>query len=559
MRKVVVLFLMVMLLVGIVAGCTGSKTFKSEDTGSSGIGLDSPSTAKEDKYKVSEKGVLPITSEKTELTVFMPQQPGVEDYETNKLTLYLEDKTNVHIKWELVPSKDRDQKINLMLAGGNKLPDVIMGGIANATLIEYASQGTFLPLNEYIETQSAYFKRHLNEVDGMRQMVTAPDGNIYSLNSIGISIPDAMSQRMWINEKWLENLNLKMPTTTKELKDVLTAFKTKDPNNNNKADEIPMMGATNGWNTTFDGFLMNSFIQYSPYSPYRVVDGKIEPVYNTEEYRNGIRFLNELVNEGLYDSVSFTQDIDQLKQQFENEEAALIGALPSGGPNSYANMAGDRYRDYAALPPLEGPDGVRLAGYNPYHYILYSNTFVITKDCKHPEIAFKWADYMYSEEVSMFARLGEPGTDWLEPEEGKLDLYGEPALFKPVLLWGNIQNSHWELWHPSFVDFDNKGERSDDPYELQRYLFEATYESYEPYAPDASTFLPPFMYSAEDSKRLNEINTTLASYIWESRDKFIVGNMDIENDWEQYLGEIKKIGYEEVISIMQARYDELNK
>lgn len=104
MRKVVVLFLMAMLLIGIVAGCTGSKTFKPEDTGSSGTGLDSPS-------KVSEKGVLPITSKKTELTVFMPQQPGVEDYETNKLTLYLEDKTNVHIKWELVPSKDRDQKL----------------------------------------------------------------------------------------------------------------------------------------------------------------------------------------------------------------------------------------------------------------------------------------------------------------------------------------------------------------------------------------------------------------------------------------------------------------
>ena len=33
---------------------------------------------------------------------------------------------------------------------------------------------------------------------------------------------------------------LDMPTNTEELKDVLKAFKTQDPNGNGKADEIPM-------------------------------------------------------------------------------------------------------------------------------------------------------------------------------------------------------------------------------------------------------------------------------------------------------------------------------
>lgn len=43
-----------------------------------------------------------------------------------------------------------------------------------------------------------------------------------------------------INVEWLEKLYFDMPTTTEELKEVLIAFKTKDPNGNGKADEIPL-------------------------------------------------------------------------------------------------------------------------------------------------------------------------------------------------------------------------------------------------------------------------------------------------------------------------------
>src|SRR5690606_38145159 len=42
-----------------------------------------------------------------------------------------------------------------------------------------------------------------------------------------------------INMTWLNNLGLKAPTTADELIEVLTAFKTQDPNRNGKNDEIP--------------------------------------------------------------------------------------------------------------------------------------------------------------------------------------------------------------------------------------------------------------------------------------------------------------------------------
>ena len=35
----------------------------------------------------------------------------------------------------------------------------------------------------------------------------------------------------------------------------------------------------------------------------------------------------------------------------------------------------------------------------------------------------------------MRSRLGEPGVDWVEAEEGEVDLAGNHALYKAILLW----------------------------------------------------------------------------------------------------------------------------
>ena len=64
------------------------------------------------------------------------------------------------------------------------------------------------------------------------------------------SYQDAYADRpqfMWfINMPWLEKLGLDIPKTTDELYAVLKAFKERDPNGNNKPDEIPLI-SSNGY------------------------------------------------------------------------------------------------------------------------------------------------------------------------------------------------------------------------------------------------------------------------------------------------------------------------
>ncbi|MGI6190035.1 MAG: extracellular solute-binding protein [Clostridiales bacterium] len=559
MKKRISLFLVLVFIVCIVVSCAKTDEDAPVETGKEDAQILPDESADDGKIKISEKGVLPIVDKPIEIEVFMAKSAQVEDYDENKYTKFLEENTNIRVKWVLVPVEDRDQRLNVMLASNEPLPDVIMGGMSNQLLVEYGGQGVFLPLNEYIEKQSINFIKLLDEYEELEMMITAPDGNIYALPNITMSIPNSYPFRMWINKVWLDNIGAQIPDTTEEFRSVLRDFKTKDPNQNGKDDDIPLVGSTGGWHTDGHAFFINSFIQCNTNDMYLIIDGKFEPVYLKEEYRNALRYLNSLVEEGLYDPISFTQDADQLRALVENEEACLVGCMPGGMPT--ANIGGERIKEFVALPPLEGPDGVRLSVHEPCNYLLYPNVFVITKDCEYPEAVFKWADYMYDEEVSMRSRLGEPGVDWVEAEEGEVDLAGNPALYKAILLWGTVHSSHWYNLNPTHENFADRCVRSDDPYELQRLLWEATYNCYIPYTPEDLSAYPPrqMLYTLEDSKKLNEINTVLRDYIKECRDKFILGVMDIESDWDEYVNNLKSIGYEEVISIMQKRYDELTK
>ena len=126
-----------------------------------------------------------------------------------------------------------------------ELPDAIFdAGYTDYDLLKLAKDGTIIPLEDLIEKYMPNSKKVLEKAPEYKSMITAPDGHIYSFPWIeelgsGKESIHSVNDFPWINMEWLNKLGLKMPTTTEELKQVLIAFKTKDPNGNGKADEIP--------------------------------------------------------------------------------------------------------------------------------------------------------------------------------------------------------------------------------------------------------------------------------------------------------------------------------
>src|SRR5690606_17139209 len=97
--------------------------------------------------------------------------------------------------------------------------------------------GLFQDLNELLD-QAPNVQQMFEHNPATKIIATQTDGRILGLPKYQRFWPESVN-RQYINQTWLDNLNLKMPTNWDELYDVLLAFKEQDANGNGDPnDEI---------------------------------------------------------------------------------------------------------------------------------------------------------------------------------------------------------------------------------------------------------------------------------------------------------------------------------
>lgn len=520
-------------------------------------GATDESGAATEGIQLTEPGTFPIVREMVTLNYMIPSHQNVADYEDNYLTQLLEERTNVRIDLRLTPSQDYNNKMNLMFASQSDLPDIIFpnGMDVNAQLM-WGDQGVILPLNDLIEEQAVLFQKMLEEQPQVKPLITAADGNIYSFPSVSFCPHCDPSTRYWINQEWLDTLGLDAPTTTEELRQVLQAFKTQDPNGNGEADEIPLIGARTGWQMAPHKFLLNSFLNYneSQGKMMYVDDGTVVPAFAQPEYRNGLAYMNSLVEDGLLDPVSFTQDANQL-QQLVRSDPMVVGVWPAGGtPHYNAEHTADAY---VHLDPLEGPNGARYAEYNPWTGI-NNGKGSITFECEYPEVAVRWFDQFFEFETGVTSRFGRKGVDWRYVESGEIFLNSAKQQTPAVMLnevWGVTQphNIHWYLRHPYYMYISI--ETADwDAFDRIAAMGDSTMRLHEFTLPP-ETQMPPIALTPDEVQEYNELRTTIETYVEESRVRFIVGDLNIDNDWDAYVATLDSLGIDRYVEMIQTAYD----
>lgn len=539
----------------LLAGCSADKGQaegdNKKDEGASAIELTAP-------------GTYPLVKEKTTLKVMVRGNPLVENFSTNEFTKWYEEKTNVHIEWEVVPEQSMQEKLNLVLASED-YPDVIMGlNISPSQQMIYGSQGAFIPLNDLIEKQGSQTKKLFESNPDLKSAITALDGNIYALPEINDCYHCSMSQKMWIYEPWLKKLNLDMPTTTEEFYNVLKAFKEQDPNGNGKPDEIPLAVTQKSWRSAIDGFLMNSFI-YNPiygssYKHMFIKDGKVDVAYNKPEWKEGLRYLNRLYKEGLIAPESFTQDENQLIQIGENPDTVLLGASTGGHQGVFTQLLGDsgRWNEYKAVPPLKGPGGVQYAANDTTSFT--PGSFVITKKAKNPELALRWADGLYEEEHTLRSVYGRPDAEWRKAKEGEQGINGKPAVWSELKSFGTVQNVNWAQTGPSNRTNDFRlsavAKGNDD---LEVILYNETKNKYEPYAPKDVSTVPPLFLTNEQASEVADLAKTLNDYVDEMIARFVIGDADLDGEWDGYVQQLDAMNLARYLEIYQKAYDDNTK
>ena len=565
----------------LLAGCTqtggpsGSNRSSTESAPESTVSQTSEAAEGETTYDengVSPVGTFPIVEEPITLTVMFPSQTAIPDIAENSFTKEYEELTGIHIEWQEVPSDSLADRVNISLSSGD-MPDIYLScGVSLSQQQAYGPQGAFVPLNDYIEQYGEVFQKIEENVPGVADTLTMGGGNIYALPYIEKCVHCEGSSKLWVNQKWLDALNMEPPTTVDEFEDMLRRFKEEDPNGNGEADEIPLLTYEGGWHSNaMSGWLTNPFVYTSPDNNYVYLDGdEIKLSYMQDGWKEAMSWLNKLYEEGLYYDQSLVINYDQARQLCAADGTTEDVGCFTGGTPDLPGADVSQWGPYVALAPIEGPNG-RVATWMPYSQIT-PTAFVITSACENPAAAFRWGVEQYNKDINYRKTFGVEGENWKYVTPGEDDVpadaadfnTGDPAEIAPFIDgvgWGDEQDYCWRGLGLRCDTGDYKDLRyaqvqsGDYDTNMEHRLSVDTQEQMEPYYPDMEICVPTLVYTEEQSATLANTESVVISYVEEMAAAFITGTSDPEADWDAYLNELSVKGVDQLLEIYQAGYD----
>ena len=564
MKKKVLALLLSACMVISMAGCSsgGKETAAGNTGGGGGEGANAAAEAGDTSLPEGFNATgMPIMNEKITLKVWIEGGADI-DWEQNRFVKEIEEKSNIKLQIISTPLSDALQKRNLMLASGD-YPDLILTDwptvFTSRILCSMVKEGVLLPITDYIDKYGNNMKRIFEYNPSYRDKCVAPDGEIYGFARFSECYHCSAYPKIYLRQDWMDKLGLKMPETTEELREVLRAFVNDDPNGNGKKDEIGMLGATT-WNTMVEYALMGmSFQTVKPDFWLSLgADGKsVEFSPSTDAYREGLRYIKSLYDEGLIDGASFTQKEDQLAQTVRTEPHVVGMYVCDHAGMGYDNNDPVEAENYQILIPVAGPDGFRRQGQNANEGEVQGFHAVITDACKYPEAAFRLIDeFFYDDDYNMERKYGERGLGWDYCPEGTKNVFGGDARYIVNSLTEdqNAEISKGTMMVGPQADLApfrlSMLPEVDDIYQPGNYEQRITLDTQkvEQYIPkerlDYTVFIPLDM--ADDYA---EIQTNLNSFVRMATVQFITGERDIENGWDQYLSELDSYRVDRYIEI----------
>lgn len=494
------------------------------------------------------------TGSKVKLTAIITKHPLTKPLDEMEWLQKVEETAGVDIEWQEITA-DWGQKKGTMLASGD-IPDLFIGPnvITDADFAQF--QGLFQDLSGMLD-QAPNVQNMFNEKPDTKVIATQSDGKIYGFPKYQRFWP-ATASRQFINQQWLDQLGLSMPTTWDELYEVLVAFKEKDANGNGDPnDEIPM-----DWPGGIGGYFnpavllgsMGITLTDGSGQGYFVEDGQVKNFLTDERYKTMIAFLNKLYKAGLINPEVFTHDYTKFQSIARGEgDTAKVGF-------TWGWVASDRFGEqlapqYASMPPMKvSADYAGKLSWSYDHYSLNygTNHIVMSAKTKNKEAAMKFINELYAPEVGMQVLFGSLGPNIkdngdgtyavLPPADAKMD----PGTWK----WTSTMADHGAFYIPDTL----KLTLGTDMQEVlgQSEPLEAALDV----DPDKDVFPGMFIkYSTMDNNTMSLNNTNVMNLAESSFAKWVTKG-GVEAEWDAYIKESEKAGLKQNLEIMQKYYDD---
>jgi putative aldouronate transport system substrate-binding protein len=501
----------------------------------------------------------------------------IPDYQNNYLTQYLEKLHNIRIQFYDLPTDGTEvrTKVSLMVAA-NDLPDILItNSLTQEQVLDYGSKGAFLALDKYMSdpSKTPYFAAIPKaDKDLMLDAMTSSDGHIYGFAQFQPETWNMTAYRYYLNREWLKNLGLAEPKTTDELRNVLLAFRDRDPNGNGRRDEIGVYGYFDGgYGENVIAALINSFVYYNPGNLALDASGsKVIAPWTEPGFRKALQYLNTLYKDGVLAASTFTDDQQTFRATLNNNPT-IVGLTSMG---SIGNLPGAAQQDNNAFykqvaplyPPFTGPDGISYTPYSEQYPGLHA--FIPTKS-KIQDLCVKILDSFYEENLSTIVRFGEEGVDWSRKPEDlvkvtndmvQLGAYPALTLVQIQDIWTKPSNKHWHNIGPRYTPLEkgNTIGNLESPFDGRYYSSTHNAVNYQYYYPLRPQYLlPTLKYSYDDALKVSEPITNINDYVRQSIAEFVISSRDINNDtlWNAYLRELDNMGQQTWLQAAQATFN----
>jgi putative aldouronate transport system substrate-binding protein len=313
---------------------------------------------------------------------------------------YVKEKTGVEYKLITTPpGSEPTEFLNLMIAS-NDLPDILrpIGGI-DQTLIK---QGGALSLDDLLPKYAPNVWKNIPKEAWDIVRSASPDGHIYYIPKVFL-VPERAPM---IRKDWLDKVGLPIPKTAEEYKNVLRAFRDKDPNGNGIKDELPTSGREFGkWMDHLFGMYGVAMWEGSP--EWDVYDGQIQYAGITPNMKAAIRFIRELYVEKLLDNETFLNKGEVWQAKINNNLVGSWYHLPANVRDRYTAMLKGAPNAYIVGMPIPKVEGFQ--GFVTQKSMGEPEWMIPAAAQKNAEASLKLLDFFYDQNNDDFSRFGIEG------------------------------------------------------------------------------------------------------------------------------------------------------
>lgn len=430
------------------------------------------------------------------------------------------------------------EKIALMFTSGDFVDVLFGGGCTDSQIMLAANSGDVVELtDELLSEYAPTWKKAFDENPDFYNASKFDGNKLFSLPYIRtLSTDRGVRDVWWINQTWLDELNLSMPNTLDDFINILRAFKNNAGTGSIPENVMPWYFCLNSIIGGQFDFLATYGIEAYDYT-YMALDGNGTVVnYATDtRMKSAIKALSSMYAEGLIAPESLTENATQYSSRVNSEETPYIGVF-----NAYWAPSDD----YVPMTLFQSVEGVEPK-IRQQPLGVTRNRMVLFDACENKEKVLEVMEWLVQEENQIYNDFGVEGDGWdYDSAADSFNIHvGEQANTTPSNAIPGLLDDRFEgrmvydeehAWAKRQTAIDMYG---DNRIEL-------------------SHIIPTLSFTADAMEKADNYKLVIFQrYVNSQMNSWVSGSSDVNADWDEYVSQVKSLGLDDYIALYQEAYN----